>query len=49
MKGAVPIALQTKLEEGLTMDLVIWLPAMFLLGISMMGVCWLFMEACEKI
>jgi hypothetical protein len=31
------------------MNLVIWLPAMFLLGLAVMGVCLLFMEACEKI
>ena len=31
------------------MNLVIWLPAMFLLGLFVMGVCYLFMEACEKI
>ncbi len=31
------------------MNLVIWLPAMFLLGLALMSVCLLFMEACEKI
>jgi hypothetical protein len=31
------------------MNLAIWLPAMFLLGIAAMGLCFLFMEACEKI
>ncbi len=31
------------------MNLVIWLPAMFVLGLCVMGVCYLFMEACEKI
>ncbi len=31
------------------MNLVIWLPAMFILGLVAMGVCYLFMEACEKI
>jgi hypothetical protein len=31
------------------MNLLIWLPAMFLLGIALMGLCYLFMEACEKI
>jgi hypothetical protein len=31
------------------MNLEFWLPAMFLLGIIAMGLCYLFMEACEKI
>jgi hypothetical protein len=30
------------------MNLVIWLPAMFLLGLVSMGLCYLFMKACEK-
>jgi hypothetical protein len=31
------------------MNLAIWLPAMFVLGIVMMGLCLLFIEACDKI
>jgi hypothetical protein len=31
------------------MNLAIWLPAMFVLGIVMMGLCLLFLEACDKI
>jgi len=31
------------------MNLVIWLPAMFFLGIVVMGLCYLFLKACEKI
>ena len=31
------------------MNLVIWLPEMFLLGIAGMGLCGLFLKACEKI
>jgi len=31
------------------MNLLIWLPAMFFLGIILMAICYLFMEACEKI
>jgi hypothetical protein len=31
------------------MNLVIWLAAMFLLGLVSMGLCYLFMEGCEKI
>ncbi len=31
------------------MNLVIWLPAMFLLGLAGMGLCFLFLKACEKI
>jgi hypothetical protein len=31
------------------MNLIIWLPAMFFLGIAVMGVCYLFVMACEKI
>jgi hypothetical protein len=31
------------------MNLEIWMPAMFLLGILAMGLCFLFMVACGKI
>jgi hypothetical protein len=31
------------------MDLTIWLPAMFVLGLVGMGLCYAFMIACEKI
>ena len=31
------------------MNLLLWIPAMLLLGIALMGLCYLFMEACEKI
>jgi hypothetical protein len=32
-----------------SMNLEIWIPAMFLLGVVSMGLCYLFMKACEKI
>jgi len=31
------------------MNLIFWLPAMFLLGLVSMGLCFLFLKACEKI
>jgi len=31
------------------MDLTIWLPAMFLLGLVGIALCFLFMKTCEKI
>ena len=31
------------------MNLEIWLPAMFLLGLASMGACLIFINACEKI
>lgn len=31
------------------MNLAIWLPSMFLLGIALMVLCVLFLNACEKI
>ncbi len=31
------------------MNLSIWIPAMFILGLVGMGLCYLFMLACEKI
>jgi hypothetical protein len=31
------------------MPVEVWLPAMFLLGLISMGLCFLFMQACEKI
>ncbi len=31
------------------MDLTTWLPAMFILGLAGMGLCYAFLIACEKI
>jgi hypothetical protein len=31
------------------MNLLIWLPAMFFLGIALMALCYWFMEACDNI
>jgi len=31
------------------MDLVVWLPAMFLLGLGTMILCYAFISACENI
>jgi hypothetical protein len=31
------------------MPLEVWLPGMFVLGLIAMGLCLLFMKACEKI
>ena len=31
------------------MNLLVWLPAMFLLGIALMALCLWFMEACDNI
>jgi len=31
------------------MDLYFWIPAMFFLGLALIGLCFLFMKACEKI
>jgi hypothetical protein len=31
------------------MNLAVWLPAMFLLGVTAMGLCMAFLFACEKI
>jgi hypothetical protein len=36
-------------ENIITMELEIWLPAMFLLGLVSMGGCFLFVKACEEI
>jgi hypothetical protein len=30
-------------------DLTIWLPAMFLLGLAAVGLMFLFVEACDKV
>ena len=35
--------------EGTPMNLVVWLPAMFLLGLVSMGLCIAFVKACEVI
>jgi hypothetical protein len=39
----------TKQERDFTMNLAIWLPAMFVLGLVSLGLCFLFLKACEKI
>lgn len=31
------------------MNLATWLPGLFFLGIVLMGLCFLFVDACEKI
>lgn len=31
------------------MNLLIWLPAMFVLGVLLMVLCVLFLDACEKV
>jgi hypothetical protein len=31
------------------MNLVMWLPAMFLLGLVTMGLCYAFIDACDAI
>jgi hypothetical protein len=31
------------------MNLLLWLPAMFFLGLATMTLCYLFITACEKI
>jgi hypothetical protein len=36
-------------QEKTVMNLEIWLPAMFLLGLAVMGLCYAFLIACEKI
>lgn len=30
-------------------NLSVWIPAMFVLGLVSMGLCFLFLKACEKI
>ena len=34
---------------GRVMNLVVWLPAMFALGLTVMGLCYGFLVGCEKI
>ena len=36
-------------EEEQSMNLVVWLPAMFVLGLVSIGVCYAFVFACEEI
>ena len=31
------------------MNLLVWLPAMFVLGLAAMGACYAFIDACDKI
>ena len=36
-------------EEGSSMNLVVWLPGFFLLGLVAMAACYAFIGTCEKI
>ena len=36
-------------KEERSMNLVVWLPALFALGLVSMGVCYAFVSACEEI
>ena len=36
-------------QEDRSMNLAVWLPAMFLLGLGTMIACYVFIDACEKI
>jgi hypothetical protein len=36
-------------RRSVSMNLAVWLPAMFVLGVVAMGLCYLFLKACEKI
>jgi hypothetical protein len=36
-------------KEERSMNLVVWLPALFALGLVSMGVCYAFVFACEEI
>jgi len=47
MSGTLPAMSQS--EEDTSMNLVVGLPAMFLLGMIGMGLCYAFIVACEKI
>jgi hypothetical protein len=45
-------SIQVRAVEGgreTDMNLVVWLPAMFLVGLAGMGLCLAFVIACEKI
>jgi hypothetical protein len=35
--------------EDQTMDLTIWLPALFILGLAVMGLLFAFVAACERV
>jgi hypothetical protein len=37
------------LPGGFAMDLTIWLPVMFALGLLSLGLMFLFVEACDKV
>ncbi len=36
-------------DEGKIMNLEIWLPSMFVLGVASMALCYAFLKGCEKI
>jgi hypothetical protein len=39
-----------KSENGVgPMNLIVWLPAMFVLGLASLGVCLAFVSACDRI
>jgi hypothetical protein len=34
---------------GASMNLAVWYPAMFVLGVAAMGLCLMFVDACDRI
>jgi hypothetical protein len=42
-------AIPELVRGGIEMNLVIWLPTMFLLGLAGLGLCYAFLLACEGI
>ena len=40
---------ERRIAGRFAMNLVVWLPGMFLLGVVSMGLCYAFLCACEKI
>jgi hypothetical protein len=49
IKGGVRVQFRIKSTSQLPMDLTYWLPGLFVFGIVLMGGCFLFVDACEKI
>jgi hypothetical protein len=40
---------QFRCRENEAMDMTIWLPALLLLGLAVVGLMFLFVEACDKV
>jgi hypothetical protein len=49
LQSKLPTGPENNFGEGSTMDLTVWLPAMFVLGLAGMGLMFAFIVACDHV